>query len=417
MLYLLNNNTIKMKSKIQQFKINKKISSSKTILLLALVIFSNQFVTAQERVITTGVPFLMVAADARAAGMGDQGVATSADAYSQQWNPAKYAFELDKQGFSISYTPYLTQLVNDISLGQVNYYNRLSERSAFATSLRYFSLGEIELRQNFDDPANVVKPNELALDGSYSLKLSDHFSMAVGGRYIRSNLKIADINTDAVAGKSFAVDVAGFFQSEEVALSDFNGRYRFGFNFQNMGPKISYDGTKNDITSNYLPANMRIGGGFDFILDEYSKVALNVEFAKLMVPTPQALTDVNGDNVIDNFDQSIINTDYKKINWVSGMFKSFGDAPGGMSEELKEFTYSVGSEYTYQDSFAMRLGYFHESPMKGARKFFSLGAGFKYNVVKVDVSYLFNASKIKSPLENTLRFSLTFNFGDKYDDL
>ena len=417
MLYLLNNNTIKMKSKLQQFKINKQISSSKTILLLALVIFTNQFVTAQERVITTGVPFLMVAADARAAGMADQGVATSADAYSQQWNPAKYAFALDKQGFSISYTPYLTQLVNDISLGQVNYYNRLSERSAFATSLRYFSLGEIELRQNFDDPANVVKPNELALDGSYSLKLSDHFSMAVGGRYIRSNLKIADINTDAVAGKSFAVDVAGFFQSEEVAFSDFNGRYRFGFNFQNMGPKISYDGTKNDITSNYLPANMRIGGGFDFILDEYSKVALNVEFAKLMVPTPQALTDVNGDNVIDNFDQSIINTDYKKINWVSGMFKSFGDAPGGMSEELKEFTYSVGSEYTYQDSFAMRLGYFHESPMKGARKFFSLGAGFKYNVVKVDVSYLFNASKIKSPLENTLRFSLTFNFGDKYDDL
>jgi long-subunit fatty acid transport protein len=210
--------------------------------------------------------------------------------------------------------------------------------------------------------------------------------------------------------------VAGFFQSEEVAFSDFNGRYRFGFNFQNMGPKISYDATKNDITSNYLPANMRIGGGFDFILDEYSKVALNVEFAKLMVPTPQALTDVNADGVIDNTDQSIINTDYKKINWVSGMFKSFGDAPGGMSEELKEFTYSVGTEYSYQDSFAFRMGYFHESPMKGARKFFSLGAGFKYNVVKVDVSYLFNASRIKSPLENTLRFSLTFNFGDKYDE-
>ena len=161
---------------------------------------------------------------------------------------------------------------------------------------------------------------------------------------------------------------------------------------------------------------MRIGGGFDFILDEYNKVALNVEFAKLMVPTPQALTDVNGDGVIDNTDQSIINTDYKKINWVSGMFKSFGDAPGGMSEELKEFTYSIGSEYTYDNSFAMRLGYFHESPMKGARKFFSLGAGFKYNVVKVDVSYLFNASRIKSPLENTLRFSLTFNFCDKYDE-
>ena len=401
----------------QKNQILKNFYSNKNTLILLLVCFSNLSIYAQERVITTGVPFLLVASDARAAGMADQGVATSADAYSQQWNPAKYAFANDKQGFSVSYTPYLTQLVNDISLGQVNYYNRISERSAFATSLRYFSLGEIELRQNYDDPANVVKPNELALDGSYSLKLSDHFSMAVGGRYIRSNLKIADVNSDAVPGSSFAVDVAGFFQSEEIAFNEFNGRYRLGFNFQNMGPKISYDNTKNDITSNYLPANMRIGGGFDFILDEYNKVALNVEFAKLMVPTPLELKDVDGNGIIDNNDQSIINTEYKNINWVSGMFQSFGDAPGGMSEELKEITYSVGTEYMYQDSFAFRMGYFHESPVKGARKFFTLGAGFKYNVVKVDVSYLFNASNIKSPLENTLRFSLTFNFGEKYDDL
>ena len=406
-----------MKSMFQKNQILNNFYSNKNTLILLLVCFSNLSIYAQERVITTGVPFLLVASDARAAGMADQGVATSADAYSQQWNPAKYAFANDKQGFSVSYTPYLTQLVNDISLGQVNYYNRISERSAFATSLRYFSLGEIELRQNYDDPANVVKPNELALDGSYSLKLSDHFSMAVGGRYIRSNLKIADVNSDAVPGSSFAVDVAGFFQSEEIAFNEFNGRYRLGFNFQNMGPKISYDNTKNDITSNYLPANMRIGGGFDFILDEYNKVALNVEFAKLMVPTPQALTDVNVDGVIDNTDQSLINEEYKKTNWVSGMFKSFNDAPGGFSEELKEITYSVGTEYQYQDSFAFRMGYFHESPVKGARKFFTLGAGFKYNVVKVDVSYLFNASNIKSPLENTLRFSLTFNFGEKYDDL
>lgn len=412
-----------MKSKIQEFQKSKIYFTSKKILMLLLLVVSNQIIKAQERVITTGVPFLLVAADARAAGMADQGVATSADAYSQQWNPAKYAFALDKQGFAISYTPYLTQLVNDISLGQVNYYNRMSERSAFALSLRYFSLGEIELRQNFDDPANVVKPNELALDGSYSLKLSEHFGMAVGGRYIRSNLKIADVNTDAVAGKSFAVDVAGFFQSEEIAFDSFNGRYRLGFNFQNMGPKISYDNTKNDISSNFLPANMRLGGGFDFILDEYSKVALNVEFAKLLVPTPQEpnYVDLNNDGTISTAEQAAAraenNDSYKKINWVSGIFKSFGDAPGGVSEELKEFTYSVGTEYSYQDSFAMRLGYFHESPMKGARKFFSLGAGFKYNVVKVDVSYLFSASKIKNPLESTLRFSLTFNFGDKYDDL
>lgn len=405
-----------MKSKIYEFQKNKFYYMSKKTVILLLLVVSNQIIKAQERVITTGVPFLMVAADARAAGMADQGVATSADAYSQQWNPAKYAFALDKQGFAISYTPYLQSLVNDISLGQVNYYNRIDEKSAFAGSLRFFSLGEIELRQNFDDPALNVKPNELALDGSYSLKLSEHFSMAVGGRYIRSNLKIQDQSNDATPGSSFAVDVAGFFQSEEIAFNEFNGRYRLGFNFQNMGPKISYDNAKNDISSNFLPANMRLGGGFDFILDEYNKVALNVEFAKLMVPTPQEITDVNGDGVINNSDSSIIYSEYKKINWVSGMIKSFGDAPGGLSEELKEFTYSVGTEYSYQDSFAMRLGYFHESPMKGARKFFSLGAGFKYNVVKIDVSYLFSASKVKNPLENTLRFSLTFNFGDKYDD-
>ena len=247
--------------------------------------------------------------------------------------------------------------------------------------------------------------------------------MAVAGRYIRSNLKIADVNTDSKPGKSFCVDIAGFFQSEEVAFNDFNGRYRLGFNFQNMGPKISYDNNAQ-ISSNFLPANMRLGGGFDFILDEYNKVSVNLELAKLLVPTPQVSfdgssysgVDMNNDGVVDANDYSLAKDYYQKESWVSGIVKSFSDAPGGIKEELKEFTYSVGSEYTYQDSFAMRLGYFHESPDKGARKFFSLGAGFKYNTVKVDVSYLFNTSSVKSPLENTLRFSLTFNFGDKYDD-
>lgn len=421
MLYLLNNNIIKMKSEIQKNVKNNPKSLINNLILIFLLVFSTQNINAQDRVITTGVPFLLVAADARAAGMADQGVATSADAYSQQWNPAKYAFALDKQGFAVSYTPYLQALVNDISLGQVNYYNRINERSAFAGSLRFFSLGEIELRQTFDDPAIPVKPNELALEGSYALKLTDHFSMAVGGKYIRSNLKIQEIGNDATPGSSFAVDVAGFYQSEEIAFNEFNGRYRLGFNFQNMGPKISYDNERNDISSNFLPAIMRLGGGFDFILDEYNKVSLSTEFAKLLVPTPQIsstgnTTDYNGDGVVDSEDVSDANNDYKKINWVSGMFQSFGDAPGGFSEELKEFTYSAGVEYSYQDSFAMRLGYFNESPLKGARRYFTLGAGFKYNVVKVDVSYLFSASQVKNPLENTLRFSLTFNFGDKYDE-
>jgi hypothetical protein len=387
----------------------------KKYLLALLGISALPFVHAQERVITTGVPFLLIAADARSAGLADQGVATTADAFSQQYNPAKYAFALDKQGFSASYTPYLAELANDISLGQATYYNRINERSAFAASLRYFGLGEIELRQNFDDPANVVKPNELAFDGSYALKLSDRFSMAVAGRYIRSNLRIPDATNDAKPAQSFAVDVAGFYQSEEVALSDFNGRYRIGFNFQNMGPKIKYDAAGNDDNANFLPANLRLGGGFDFIFDEFNRVSVGLEVTKLLVPTPQD-DDLNGDGDTTDEERAQNTRDYQRINWVSGMFQSFGDAPDGFSEELKEVTYSVGAEYVYQDSFAFRLGYFNESVDKGARKFFSLGAGFKYNVVKIDVSYLFSASKVRNPLENTLRFSLTFNFGDKYED-
>jgi hypothetical protein len=385
----------------------------KTLLLFTSCFLLFSFANAQKRVITTAVPFLLVSADARAAGMGDMGVATSADAFSQQWNPAKYAFATDAKGFSISYTPYLTDLANDISLGQLTYYNRINERSAFAGSLRYFGFGEIQLRENAFDEPRIVSPNEFALDGSYSLKLSETFSMAVAGRYIRSNLKVPSATGDASAANTFAIDIAGFYQSEELAYNEFNGRWRAGFNIQNLGPKISYD--NNDLNTNFLPANLKVGTGFDFILDDYNKVALNVEFNKLLVPTPQD-PDLNGDGTITSEERGQNLDNYRSIGWVSGIFKSLGDAPDGFSEEAKEVTYSIGAEYSYQDSFAMRLGYFHESPLKGARQFFSLGAGFTYNVVKVDVSYLFSASNIKNPLENTLRFSLTFNFGDKYDE-
>ena len=385
------------------------------IIPLVILLFVISFANGQDRVINPGVPFLLVTADARSAGMADIGVATSADAFSQQWNPAKYAFATDAQGFSISYTPYLTDLVNDISLGQLTYYQKLNDRSAFAGSLRYFGLGEIELRETGDpnETPRLVSPNEFAIDGSYSLKLSEKFSMAVAGRFINSNLKVASDNSDASAASTFAVDIAGFYQSEEIAYNEFNGRWRAGFNIQNLGPKISYD--NDDFNNNFIPANLKIGTGFDFILDDYNKVAINVEFNKLLVPTPQD-PDLNGDGIVTSEERNQNNDDYRSIGWTSGVFKSFGDAPDGFSEEVKEVTYAVGAEYLYQDSFAMRLGYFHESPIKGARQFFSLGAGFKYNVVKVDVSYLFSASKVKNPLENTLRFSLTFNFGEKYDE-
>jgi hypothetical protein len=359
--------------------------------------------------------------------MGDMGVATSADAFSQQHNPAKYAFSLQKQGFSVSYTPYLASIANDISLGQLNYYNRINERSAFAGSLRFFGLGDIELRDT-PDPNEVVRqvnPNELAIDGSYSLKLSERFSMAVGGRFIRSALRIPDFNNDVSAATTFAVDIAGYYQSEEIYYDDFNGRWRAGFNFQNLGPKISYD--NDDLNDNFLPANMRLGAGFDFIFDEFNKIGVTAEVTKLLVPTPPARitpVDADGNGSIDQseidvasaaYDQAL--SDYRKTSWTSGIFKSFNDAPAGFSEELKEFTWALGAEYWYQDSFAFRMGYFNENELKGARKFFTLGAGFKYNVVKIDVSYLFSASKVRNPLENTLRFSLTFNFGDNYDEL
>ena len=406
------------------------MNTMKKIAVIFTLLVVGQYVKAQEdnsRVITTGVPFLLIAADARSAGMADMGVATSADAFSQQFNPAKYAFSLQKQGFSVSYTPYLSSIANDISLGQLTYYNRINERSAFAGSLRFFGLGDIELRETPDpnEPVRTVNPNELALDGSYSLKLSDRFSMAVGGRFIRSALRIGDANNDATAATTFAVDVAGYYQSEEMAYDDFNGRWRAGFNFQNLGPKISYD--NDDLNDNFLPANMRLGGGFDFIFDEYSKIGVTAEVTKLLVPTPPAkvaAVDADDSGSIEPAEQDLADdaytqalSDYRKTSWTSGIFNSFNDAPDGISEELKEFTWALGAEYWYQDSFALRLGYFNENELKGARKFFTLGAGFKYNVVKIDVSYLFSASKVRNPLENTLRFSLTFNFGDNYDEL
>ncbi|MFY7936769.1 MAG: type IX secretion system outer membrane channel protein PorV, partial [Flavobacterium sp.] len=305
---------------------------------LSIIVIA-QYAQAQDRVITTGVPFLLIAADARSAGMADMGVATSADAYSQQFNPSKYAFSKQKQGFSMSYTPYLTSIANDISLGQVTYFNRFNDRMAFSGSLRYFGFGDIELRETGDpnEVPVITSPNEFALDGSYSLKLSPEFAMGVSGRYIRSNLKIANATTDVRPATTFAVDVSGIYQSEEVAYDNFNGRWRAGFNFQNLGPKLSYD---NDLLNeNFIPANMRLGGSFDFILDDYNKVSLIGETTKLLVPTPQTVTDLNNDGVVDATDKSINNQNYRNISWTSGIFKSFGDSPDGFSEELKEFTW------------------------------------------------------------------------------
>lgn len=360
-----------------------------------------------NRVITTAVPFILIAGDPRAAGMGDIGVTTSADAFSQQWNPAKYAFSLSKQGIGVTYTPYLSKLVNDIFLGNITYFNRLNERSAVGASFRYFNTGEIELRETADDPGRIVKPNEMLFDVSYSLRLSDRFAMGVAGRYIRSDLKIpTPVGDDANAASTFAVDIAGYYQSEEIPYNEFDGRWRMGFNISNIGPKLKYDASGQE---NNIPTNLALGGGFDFILDEYNKVGVSAEFNKLLVPTPQ---DFNGDGKIDATDDA----EYQNISFFSGIFKSFTDAPDGFSEELKEITWALGAEYWYQDVFALRVGYFNESEEKGSRKFASFGAGFRYTTINIDISYLFSTSKVASPLEGTLRFGLTFNFGDTYDE-
>ncbi|NQX86865.1 MAG: type IX secretion system outer membrane channel protein PorV [Flavobacteriaceae bacterium] len=379
-----------------------------------------------SRVITTGTPFLLIATDARAASMGDLGVATSADAFSQQWNPSKYAFSETKSGFAVSYTPYLSKLVNDIFLGNFTYFNRLNEGSAIGASFKYFSLGEIELVQDEFSEATIAKPNELTVDVSYSLRLADQFSMAVGLRYIRSDLKIQQIDPNASAASSFGADIAGYYQSEEEAYADFNGRTRLGFAIQNLGPKIKYDDAGRE---NFLPTNLRLGGGFDFILDEYNTLALTGEVTKLLVPTPPIVgdeyeyEDTNGNGVYEpELGEEtvgsairtgvIIEGKSQDVSFLSGVFQSFSDAPDGFSEELKEFTWALGAEYRYQDAFALRAGYFNESEDKGSRKFFGLGAGFKFKMTTIDLSYLFSASKIQSPLENTLRFSLSFNIMD-----
>ena len=372
---------------------------------LTLFLLATQLTFAQQdiRVVTTAVPFLSIAPDARAAALGDQGVATSSDAFSNHWNPAKYAFVKNDTGAAVSYTPYLSKLVNDIFLADVTYFRAIDDRSAWAVGLRYFSLGEIQIGERPADFINplIERPNEYVLDATYALKLSDKFSMAIQGSFLTSDLKLDSGDNDSTSASTVAVGVSGFYQSYEVPYSNFSGMWRAGFNISNIGPKLKYE---DEGQSDFLPTNLKVGGGFDFIFDSYNKLAVSLEINKLLVPSPsEPITD--GDGNITGYAQP------NDVGVLSGIFKSFGDAPDGFSEELKEFTWSLGAEFMYDDSFALRAGYFNENELKGARKFFTLGAGFKYNVIDVDLSYLISAGRVINPLENTLRFSLTFNFG------
>ena len=371
---------------------------------------------------------MLIAADGRAAGLADMGVATSTDAFSQQWNPSKAAFAISKQAIGVTYTPYLGKLVNDVFLGNITYVNRINERSAVAASFRYFSSGEIELRETPDQEPLIVKPNELLFDVTYSLRLSDRIALGITGRYIRSDLKLQTAVEDANAANTFAVDISSYYQSEEMAMSNFDGRWRAGINISNIGPKLKYDETGQE---SFLPTSMALGAGFDFILDEYNTIGVTAQVNKLLVPTPPiygtetTFDDVSGDGefnpeegdvLISQTNNVIVEGKDPNVNFMKGMFQSFSDAPGGFSEEIQEFTWAIGAEYWFRDVFAFRAGYFNENPTKGARQFFSLGAGFKYTSINIDLSYLISTSKVISPLEGTLRFGLTFSFGDEYDE-
>ncbi len=341
--------------------------------------------------ITTAVPFLTITPDSRHGAMGDVGVATSPDANAQYWNPSKLAFTEDKFGLSLSFTPWLRQLVNDVNLAYLAGYVKLNSMQSIGASLRYFSMGEIQLTdQNGTNLANV-RPNEFALDLSYSRKLSDYFSGAVALRYIRSDLSGGIGSNTYVPGNAFASDVS-FFYNKNISKNENKKIIAVGINLSNIGSRISYDNGSN---KEYLPANLKLGGTFTTELNSFNSFAFSLDFNKLMVPTPQL--------------GGVSNDAGKPV--ISSIFSSFTDAPGGFKEEMQEINYALGVEYWYDNKFAIRSGYFNENQYKGNRKFFSTGLGVKMNICSIDFAYLIPVHQ-NNPLANTVRFTLHFNIGN-----
>ena len=354
--------------------------------------------------ITTAVPFLLISPDSRAGGMGDVGVATSPDANSLHWNPAKYSFVDEDMGFAVSYVPWLRELVPDINLSYISGYKKLNKNDVIAMELRYFTLGDITFTDVIGNNLGQYKPNEFAIGSSYSRKLSDQFSLAISGRYIYSNLtggqSAGGIATNA--GQSIAADVAGYYV-KDIRIAKKDAELAFGANISNIGNKISYTETS---TRDFIPINLRLGAAVNTDFDEYNKISFAFDLNKLLVPTPPMYNDSISDQIDLGKDPN--------VSVVSGIFQSFGDAPGGFDEEIREINFSLGTEYWYNNQFAIRAGYFNEHNTKGGRKFFTFGSGVKYNVFALDFSYLINASRAingNNPLANTMRFTLTFDFG------
>jgi len=381
----------------------------KITLLLTVILWVGIFVprtnaqttsTSGANTITTGVPFLTIAPDSRSGAMGDAGVAISADANSQHWNPAKYAFASSDMGIALSYTPWLRNLVNDINLAYLVGYKRLDDQQTMSASLRYFTLGDIQFMDDGGYPTTTQSPNEFAIDIGYTRLLSDNFSGAVALRYIRSDLTGGQLvnGTESHAGSSYAADVAFYYQNE-IRVNRKNSTISAGINISNIGSKISYtDGETKD----FIPTNLKLGVAYKTEMDQYNTITFAFDANKLLVPTPSKdSTSIDGVVAPIGFSSN--------KSPVAGIFSSFSDAPGGMKEEFKEINFSVGAEYWYNKQFALRAGYYYEDATKGNRKYFTAGAGLKMNVFALDFSYLLPVAQ-NNPLANTLRFTLSFDF-------
>jgi hypothetical protein len=360
---------------------------------------------AQYNTITTAVPFMTISPDARSGGMGDVGIAISPDANAQYWNQSKLAMAEEDAGVSLSYTPWLRDIVNDISLVYLAGYAKFGEKDnknqAVSIGLRYFSLGDLNYTDIFGNRAGTGKPREFSIDAGYSRKLSENFSIGLSGKFIHSNIVNGAANTQGnyKPGNAGAVDFGAFYTKKlkENTETGQSSAFRLGGTIRNLGNKISYSGGRRD----FLPTTLGIGGAYDYNIDEFNKITVAVDFTKLLVPTPQL--DTNGNQIYNTSDGVI-----------SGIFKSFGDAPGGGSEEFQEINTSIGLEYSYQNQFFGRAGYFYENRYKGDRRFLTLGAGVKYSMFALNLAYLVpsGAGVNRNPLSNTLRFSLVFDVQD-----
>lgn len=384
------------------------MKGTKIAITLALVMAFAGTAMAQNDVknefnpVTTGVTSLSIAPDARGASMGDIGAATDPDVNSQFWNASKYAFAYSSAGVSLSYTPWLRKLVNDIALLNVAGYWKFGseDNQAVSASLRYFTLGEIATTDDGGNQLSSVNPYEMAFDVGYSRKLSEKFSMGVVLRYIYSNLGFNEGSDQALSGASaFAADISGYYTTYPI-IGRNECQWSWGFNISNIGSKISYDGGTE---SAFLPTNLKLGTTFVFPLADYHNLAVSLDLNKLLVPTRPRASDYEDDVAYQDALQ-----EWRDMSPISGIFNSFSDAPGGMSEELKEINFSFGLEYNYNQQFFLRGGYYYENAMKGDRKYFGLGAGFALNVIRLDAAYMI-ATAQSSPLDQTLRFSLTFD--------